>query len=576
MAKTFTLQSKSYDGRYLKLTCTQTQNISANQSTVAWVLESVGGNSNYYYTGPTTVTIGGTQVYYRGRTGAHEFPCAKGSVSGSVTVSHGTNGQKSVEVSLKTAIYTKTLTEKTGTWTLDTIPRQADLTAAPHFTDEEDPTITYKNPAGTAVTSLELCIALDDQLTQALPYQAVSKTGTNFTYRLQEADRQFLWEAMGKNNSVEVCFCLRTVIGGVIFYDKLWRKVTLVNASPVIAPQVAEADTEVKGANPSAFIRYLSDVQFTTGAQGRKGASIVSQSVSCGGQTVKKASGTLQNIHSGQLVFAATDSRGNHTEYPLNLPFVSYIKPTCSFAGNQPDTQGNFTLSVSGLCYTGEIPGLGQNQIQAEYCYRASGGEYSQWLPMTVEAGENTYTATAEFTGLDYRTTYTFLCRVKDALTVTTTDETAIKAMPVFDWSEKDFRFHVPVSAPSLTLDGVQMDYIAEQGTKNGWLYRKWQGGLAECWYRKEHTVAISNAWGSLYAGTNATGRTDYPFSFAEKPHEAVTVKSSVPSVFAVCSSGGLGDNTLSQTASYNAVRPTAYTEESTLFFEYYVVGRWK
>lgn len=568
---TFTLQSKSYDGRYLLLTCTQTQNISANQSTVAWVLESVGGNSNYYYTGPTTVTIGGTQVYYKARTGAHEFPCAKGSASGSITVSHNADGQKSVEVSLKTAIYTKTVTEKTGTWTLDTIPRQATLTAAPNFTDEEDPAITYKNPAGSAATSLDMCIALDEKLTKSLSYQAVSKTGTNFTYRLQEADREFLWEAMGEKTSVDVYFCLRTVIGDVIFYDKLRKKVTLVNAAPTLAPQVTEADTQVKKANPSAFIRYLSDVQFTIGAQGRKGASIVSQSVTCDGQTVEKASGTLKNIRSGQLVFEATDSRGYRTEYTQNLPFVNYRKPTCSIGGNRPDTQGNFTLSVSGLCYTGSISGLGANTIQAEYCYRTN-GDYSDWLPMTVVKGSNAYTATAEFTGLDYRTTYTFLCRVKDALTVTTTDETAIRAMPVFDWSENDFQFHVPVRIQGNDL----ADFIVEQGTKNGWLYRKWHGGLAECWYRKEHTVAITNEWGILYAGTNATGRTAYPFTFAEKPHEAVTVKSSVPSVFATCSSGGSGDNTTTHTASYNAVRPSAYAEVSTVFFEYYVVGRWK
>lgn len=503
----FTLQSKSYDGRYLKLTCTQSQDVAANRSTVDWVLESVGGNSNYYYTGPTTVTIDGTQVYYRGRTGAHEFPCAKGSISGSLTLSHGADGQKTAQVSLKTAIYTKTPTEKTGTWTLDAIPRQADLTAAPNFTDEENPTISYKNPAGAAVTSLALCIALDEALTQALPYQAVSKTGTNFTYRLQEADRQFLWEAMGKNNSVEVCFCLRTVIGGVIFYDKLWRKVTLVNADPVLAPQVTESDPAVKAADPGAFIRYLSDAQFTVGAQGRKGATIVSQSVSCDSTVQKKASGTLSNIRSKKLLFSATDSRGNRTEYPLELPFVAYRKLTCSVGGSRPDTAGNFTLQISGLCYTGAIGKLGQNTLQAEYCY-STGGEYTQWLPMTVQPGDNAYTAAAEISGLDYRTTYTFCCRVKDRLMTVTTEEVPVKAMPVFDWGENDFHFHVPVRIQDSDL----ADFVVEQGVSGVWRYRKWNSGAAECWGNAAVTVPTElNKTGAVYYTTPVY--VDYPFA---------------------------------------------------------------
>jgi hypothetical protein len=64
MAKTFTLKSVEYQTRYLELVCTQTTDIAKNQSTIDWTLSSKGGTSNYYSTGPTTVTIAGKQVYY--------------------------------------------------------------------------------------------------------------------------------------------------------------------------------------------------------------------------------------------------------------------------------------------------------------------------------------------------------------------------------------------------------------------------------------------------------------------------------------------------------------------------------
>ena len=126
MAKTITLKSNSYDGRYMKLVCEQTSNGSAkNSSTIKWTLSSVDGNETYYATGPTTVIINGTTVYSSGRVKWTDkvFPAAKGSKSGEVTISHANDGTKTINVSFSTAIYTSTVTSYSGSWTLDSIPR---------------------------------------------------------------------------------------------------------------------------------------------------------------------------------------------------------------------------------------------------------------------------------------------------------------------------------------------------------------------------------------------------------------------------------------------------------------------
>lgn len=122
-----TFTSKTYDGRYMQLTITESVNVVANTSTLTWTLKSLGGAVNYYSTGPTTVTINGEQVYYKGRTGwsTESFPAAKGTVSGTITVSHNSNGAKSVAVGFSTAIYTSAVTEHGGTMTLTTIDRNA-------------------------------------------------------------------------------------------------------------------------------------------------------------------------------------------------------------------------------------------------------------------------------------------------------------------------------------------------------------------------------------------------------------------------------------------------------------------
>ena len=132
MASTFELSSQYYGTRHLRLACSQTTDIATNTSTIAWTLYSEGGSSDYYTTGPTTVKINGTTVYYKDVVYYNEgiFPAKKGSVSGTTTVQHDNDGTKSITVSITTAIYYSSTETKSGTWTLDSIPRYATLSTS--------------------------------------------------------------------------------------------------------------------------------------------------------------------------------------------------------------------------------------------------------------------------------------------------------------------------------------------------------------------------------------------------------------------------------------------------------------
>lgn len=122
-----TWTSASYEGRYLQLTITETVNTIANTSTLYWTLTSTGGSVNYYTVGPTTVTINGSQVYYKARTiwDTKEFPAAKGSTSGSITVAHNSDGKKTITVGFSTRVYYSGVQEHGGSMTLTNIDRAA-------------------------------------------------------------------------------------------------------------------------------------------------------------------------------------------------------------------------------------------------------------------------------------------------------------------------------------------------------------------------------------------------------------------------------------------------------------------
>lgn len=122
-----TFTSDSYDGRYLQLTITESVNVAANTSTLTWTLTSAGGSASYYTIDATTVTINGTTVYSKARTSWDDrvFPAAKGSVSGTITVAHNSDGTKSVAVGFSTRVYIYGPLEYGGTMTLSNIDRTA-------------------------------------------------------------------------------------------------------------------------------------------------------------------------------------------------------------------------------------------------------------------------------------------------------------------------------------------------------------------------------------------------------------------------------------------------------------------
>ena len=148
--------------------------------------------------------------------------------------------------------------------------------------------------------------------------------------------------------------------------------------------------------------------------------------------------------------------------------------------------------------------------------------------------------------------------------------EITIKAKPIFDWSGTDFNFNVPIF-----VDGVELDYIVEQGTNNGWDYVKWNSGRAECWKVVTYTTTIATAFGSLYCG-NASARQTYPFTFASKPVETVTLQSGNTQAFLYAEASGAGVNGTSQTAQYNVFRPGSLTSSQTFYLSFYVCGKWK
>ena len=444
------------------------------------------------------------------------------------TVSHNSDGKRTITISGSGSIPVASLTSTTcsGSAVLDNIPRQATIVSAPNFTDEENPTIQYSNPAGNAVESIAACISFDGSVADIV-YKSLSKTGTSFTFALTDAERDVLRRGTsGKTRTVQ--FVVRTYIGGVPYYSSLTKTLSIVNANPIFtADQVSYADTndETKNVttNPQNIVQGLSSVRVSFGAaEGRKFATIKEYSLSLNGVTKTKTSsgdvdfGAINSSKDVKLSVTATDSRGNTTTVEKTIKVLAWSLPIINATVERLNNYEDETY----LTVDASISSVGgKNAIKSiTYQYMEFGGSYGQAVPI-----ENKVKNTIQ---MDKEKEFFFLITVTDAFDHDAKELHLAKGkFPLFIDTEKysvginEF----PEEGEALRVaggvarfeEGIRIgkesvaDFIVEQGENGYWFYRKWSSGRAEAWTTS--AVAFTATPSALIGGYYTSGEISLP-----------------------------------------------------------------
>lgn len=459
--KTF---SKSNNTFTLKLTVTENStSVSGNSSSVSYKLELISTTKDFYQYGVgASVSLNGRVVATRDRYSSEKINLGTYSsvtlLSGSTTIGHNNDGSKTMNVAysldMASASYTPGPMSGSGSMPLTTIPREAKLTSAPNFTDEDNPTIQYFNPGGFPIYAY-----MEVASTGFHPAEPRQVFGSSYTFVLTELERNALRSINTASNTQAIRFVMRTDIGTTPYYSWLDRTLTIKNPAPTLSPTVEDTNsTTVALTGGRKIVRYASNARCTFNDAAVKFSTIKSRKVTCGGKSLT-ANGTISGATSGDFDFSTTDSRGNTTSKRVSLPLVQYILPTCYIGNNVPNAVGEYELECTGSVFVGSF-GTTENNVSAEYRYREKGaGEWGLWIPLSVRTSGQTYTATANLSGLDYQKTYEFQCRVIDRLNTVESDIRVVVSRPVFDWSANDFIFHVPVSAVEHLEDGSSVAY---------------------------------------------------------------------------------------------------------------------
>ena len=370
-------------------------------------------------------------------------------LTGSVTVPHNEDG--TMEIAASASIDTPESNPYAppdlsfgDTMALTAIPRASTLVATSAFIEDAATIVVSRK-------SVDYTHSIRYEFGELSGYIADS-VGTNSEAEVKLTDTTVLFPLPASfytqipDSPTGVCTLICTTYSGDTQIGEPQTAVFTVTADParcgpVVGGTVADVNEAALALTGSdkILVQGISTAQCTVEAEARKGATISALYIN--GVKIESASHTIAGIATATITFRVVDSRGYSAEYTVpGLSLIPYIPLSFNVSARRTDpTSGNAVLSAQGKWYNGSF-GATDNALTA--VYRVAGGD---WVQAAAEVSEGNITVSVALTGLDYQQSHVIDLQLSDALQTVTKTVTISKGIPVFDWGENDFAFHVPV-----------------------------------------------------------------------------------------------------------------------------------
>ena len=431
------------------------QSIEGNYSDVTAILTYSRTNSGYTTGGrwSGSITIDGEVTKVTNKYIEITHNSNTEAMRATVRVYHDTHGKKSISISATGSISTASLTSTTCSETivLDTIPRFAVIVSAPNmFNDEENPTITYSNPAGESITSIMACISLDGVIDD-IKYREIPPMETSYTFELNDSEREVLRLAtLDGSDTRTVYFIVKSYIGEDSSESGMIKDFYIINANPVLTVTLEDVDETAKSltGGGNLYIKGYSDLKITMNAETKKGAEIESYTAKLGEDGDVGQEIIFEDIQSNNLSVECKDNRGlvaNHNKQD-DIQLIDYFKPTISAKGKiemDGEVTSKVTVTINGTFFNGNFGAVDNN---VEVFIRHTNAD--DWEPLTESLliSSNSYSVEFNIGNLDYLKSFVYQVKVEDKLDSAETSSYTLKMTPVFDWGENDFNFNVPIT----------------------------------------------------------------------------------------------------------------------------------
>lgn len=321
-----------------------------------------------------------------------------------------------------------------------------------------------------------------------------------------------------------------------------------INIPSNIIPTVSIATSDPTGFKNKygAFVQGQSKFKIDVSASGVYSSTIKSYKVTADGKTYTTDSVETDAISgSGELTISATvtDSRnrasavsGKVNVLPYAAPKISSISVyRCNEKGEKTNSGGYLAVKFSA-----EITAL-NNKNSAVYSvqYKKSADTNYTTKTLTDYSGQYTIQNGVFIFAADTSSSYDIILTASDDFSGVERLATGSSIKKLWSILKKGFGFAFGKIAElantleialdtifynkadfyeGIKIKGYDLDYIVEQGEEDGWFYRKWNGGIAECWkiyYGTDINAAASNYNGFYYSNGI---RVPFPFEFTNLP----------------------------------------------------------
>lgn len=443
------------------------------------------------------------------------------------TVYHNGDGNKYIGVSASWgADFSPSSASANGGYNLTYIPRQANITSAPDFNDEQNPTFNYSNPAGNSVSELTAYLEWDSNNHTGIT-RTLDKNGSSYTYNFTDAERNTLRTGC-TGQSRNINFVVYTKIGSNSYWSVVTKRFSIVNGNPVFNDFEYEDTNENVIAvtqNNQILVKNMSTLQVKISSENKmtaiKKATPISYTTTIGNNVVntnyssedlKINVGTVNISGTNQLSVKAIDSRSLDKVVSKNVTVLDYFPVTIQATFKRKEaTTGEVNVTYSGNYFNDNI-GRTPNNIVIKWYYKEPSDE--EWteggvLPSNItETGVNNFNGTQTLETLfDYRKQFDFKVVAEDIFSVFESSMNLPKGIPVYWWNDDTFTINGKLFSDNLYPVGSI--YLSVNDTNPSELF----GGT---WERIQDRFLLAS--GNTYTAGSTGGEASHTLTINEMP----------------------------------------------------------
>jgi len=347
MALSGSVTTSSSEGRSVTLNWSASQSIANNTSTVSWSLVGSGSFSGWVQVSEIRVTINGSQQYYR--SSSNHTQCYNGTqlASGSLTISHATDGTKSFSITVEAGIYQWAINcSGSGSFTLNTIPRASSISSVTS-------SVTVDGSNSVTVNISRNSTAFTHKVKFAFGSYSQEYTGVA-TSKSYTPPMTWL-NAIPNATSGTATVTVTTYNGSTQIGSAVSKNFTVNVPSSVVPTLGTFSATIVNNTVPSSWGIYVQDksqckLQISN-ASGAYSSTIKAYSIKQGSTTLSTSSSVTTPVLAvtGGITYTATitDSRGRTASKTVSIQVYAYVPPSVTSALSQRCLQ-NGTLNDNG------------------------------------------------------------------------------------------------------------------------------------------------------------------------------------------------------------------------------------